>query len=300
MGLVWDYYPEGGGELLTALKLADHADHDGGNIWPSVDRIAKQTRQSERTVQYHLRAMLTNGWLEVVKKGGKGPASTTRYRMTIERVPQWVAARAQVLHPSAAYTPRVQLEAVKGATDDKKGATAIAPESSVEATVSRSNRSEGASPTSAALEAYRAGIKEKYGASYPVSAKARGHLSNVIARVGAAEAILVIAYYFSSQNPFYATRKHSLEILARDCERLYLDLQAAAGGGAPPVKAEVYMVKADGDKPKRLQDYPVGEAVAIAKKAVSEYGGMVRSFQPRYIDVMLGAKRHRFSVEELR
>ena len=81
MGLVWDYYPEGGGELLTALALADHADHEGAGIHPGVSGLAAKTRQSERTVQYHLGQMRRTTWLRPVRywRGGQGRA--TEYRI---------------------------------------------------------------------------------------------------------------------------------------------------------------------------------------------------------------------------
>lgn len=86
MGLVWDYYPEGGGELLTALALADHADHEGSGIHPGVSGLAAKTRQSERTVQYHLGQMRRTTWLQPVRywRGGQGKA--TEYRIN----PGWI------------------------------------------------------------------------------------------------------------------------------------------------------------------------------------------------------------------
>lgn len=88
MGFVWDHYPNGGGELLTALALADHANHDGGDIYPSIERLMRVTRQGRSTVKRHLKKMVGSGWLEVVKRGGTGPGDTTTYRMpvTLERL----------------------------------------------------------------------------------------------------------------------------------------------------------------------------------------------------------------------
>ena len=73
MSLVFDRYPEGGGEMLTALALADHSDDDGKNIYPSIKRIAEKTRQSERTVQRQLRSMEDSGWLILIanENGGR-------------------------------------------------------------------------------------------------------------------------------------------------------------------------------------------------------------------------------------
>lgn len=179
MGLVWDYYPEGGGELLTALKLADHADHNGDRIWPGVQSLALLTRQSGRTVQRHLGAMLANGWLEIVEPGGHGPTDTTRYRIPVDRVPGGVLTRVTKRHPSvekpvdnpvdnlaATNETRVTPETDKGDNGDKKGDTAMSPESSLEATVlnrepARSQKKTALPPGFAASEAVMTWARKK-------------------------------------------------------------------------------------------------------------------------------------------
>ena len=76
VGMVFDHYPNGGSELLLAVKLADNADDFGHNIYPSVATLALQTRQSVRTVQNQLRRMQDMGWLLLVRHsaGGRGLA----------------------------------------------------------------------------------------------------------------------------------------------------------------------------------------------------------------------------------
>lgn len=130
MGLVWDYYPEGGGELLTMLKLADHAEHDGTRIWPSIALTAAMTRQSERTVQRQIQAAIDNGWLVVLEEGGKGPGSTTRYRIPVDQIPNGIGVRVSNCHPS-----RVTPSANKGDKSNIKGDTAMSPEPSLTSTV---------------------------------------------------------------------------------------------------------------------------------------------------------------------
>lgn len=99
MGLVWDHYPNGGGEFLTALCLADHADHDGANIFPAVSRVAKKTQQGHRTVQRHMAIMRASGWLVVVKVSNGAHGQTTIYRIPIECIPLDVVGRVPKLHP---------------------------------------------------------------------------------------------------------------------------------------------------------------------------------------------------------
>lgn len=124
--LIWDYYPNGGGEFLTALCLADHADPEGGSIYPSVSRISTKTQQAERTVQYHMQAMRQSGWLIKVTEGG-GAGNPNEYRIPIELIPKNLSTRVQNLHPlfeAKGCNP----EPKRVQSDPEKGATAIAPE----------------------------------------------------------------------------------------------------------------------------------------------------------------------------
>ena len=61
--VVWARYPDGGGAMLLALALADQATDAGEYIALDVERLAKKTRQTERTVRDQLRAMAEAGWL---------------------------------------------------------------------------------------------------------------------------------------------------------------------------------------------------------------------------------------------
>ncbi len=87
MSLVWDHYPEGGGELLTALAYADHAHDDGSAVRPSVAYIARKTRQSERTVQRYLANMRKSTWLLPVKPANRWRGFATEYRVN----PLWIS-----------------------------------------------------------------------------------------------------------------------------------------------------------------------------------------------------------------
>lgn len=99
--VVWQHYPNGGGEFLTALCLAEHADPDGTNIYPGIRRVAELTQQSERTIQRHIGIMLTIGWLVKTQDGGTAPGVYTAYRMPIEAIPLGVEGRVTKLHPSS-------------------------------------------------------------------------------------------------------------------------------------------------------------------------------------------------------
>jgi hypothetical protein len=79
MGFVWDL------ELQSNLKLvllayADHADHDGGSIYPAVGTVARKTGYSEREVQRLTRELETSGRLV---SDGSGPSGTRRWRIPL-------------------------------------------------------------------------------------------------------------------------------------------------------------------------------------------------------------------------
>lgn len=131
--MVFDRYPNGGGEMLLALALADHAHDDGTHIFPSIARLAEKTRQSERSVQYQLRRMEQSGWLVLVNAGiggrrsGFGEGGRPRqYRIN----PEWMkGAEIAPFAKGAKQAPKgckTTQERVQNGVE--KGATAIAPE----------------------------------------------------------------------------------------------------------------------------------------------------------------------------
>lgn len=313
MGLVWDHYPEGGGELLTALKLADHAEHDGSRIYPGIASLARFTKQSERTVQRHIQIMLASGWLEMVKEGGRGPASTTRYRMPIERIPVG-ASRVTNLHPYTETThrpptdlstePRVTPDADKGDIPDKKGDTAMSPEPSVKQPSKNRTPSDGAKAPSAIAEcwqAYAQAMKGRYGVEPPTSARDNAHLKQIIARVGAEGALQLVRFYVAHNEPFYTTVNHSLSFLVRDCSpKLWTQMSKQSGGREAPAPTKAACsFEYEGGSTKNLNDYPIGDPLAIARRVVGEYGRMVASSRPKNVVVQIGPKAHRYAIAEL-
>lgn len=105
MTAVFDRYPNGGGEMLLALALADHASDDGTRVFPKIASLAEKTRQSNRSVQYQLRRMVESGWLIEVGFNNGGRSTPNEYRISED----WIKG--------AEIAP-----IKKGATDDKKGA----------------------------------------------------------------------------------------------------------------------------------------------------------------------------------
>jgi pyocin large subunit-like protein len=65
-------------DRLVLIVLADHADGDGGNAYPSVQTVADEAKVSPRTVQRSLRVLESEG--HILKRG------VTRKGATIWRV----------------------------------------------------------------------------------------------------------------------------------------------------------------------------------------------------------------------
>lgn len=131
MGMVFDRYPNGGGEMILALALADHSSDQGTGIYPSIASLAEKTRQSVRAVQYQLRGMEQAGWLILVNSGNGGRNQRREYRIS----EAWIkgadfaslkssdSAQEKGAEIAPSKTPeKGAIHDTKGATDDVKGA----------------------------------------------------------------------------------------------------------------------------------------------------------------------------------
>ena len=79
MGWIWDMeLPQD--EKLVALAYADHAHHDGTNIFPAVSSVAKKTGYSPRSVQRITRKLEDRGLLI---SDGEGTSHTRKWRMPV-------------------------------------------------------------------------------------------------------------------------------------------------------------------------------------------------------------------------
>ena len=68
--------------------MADHADHIGGNIRPSVELIAWKSQYNERQVRRIIRDLEAAGILVRESAGTGGRAKATEYRMDFQKLPQ--------------------------------------------------------------------------------------------------------------------------------------------------------------------------------------------------------------------
>jgi hypothetical protein len=79
MGLVWDLDNSviDREEKYVLLAYVDHADHNGYNIFPSIDLICQKTGYKERAAQMITRSLVAKGFLI---PDGKGPKGTNKWK----------------------------------------------------------------------------------------------------------------------------------------------------------------------------------------------------------------------------
>src|SRR6185437_10994767 len=145
MGLVWGIQLDHQ-EQAVMLALADHAQDDGTQIFPSVDRLAWKTGYTRRNVQYVLRRLESKHLIIAVahEHGGRGCA--TEYIMRLDngtaKAPfeskqkgakydksdeERVQSTTNTQKGAKYDTKRVQTEAQRVQTEAQKGATQSAP-----------------------------------------------------------------------------------------------------------------------------------------------------------------------------
>lgn len=75
---VWKHSKHGGTELLVLLAIADNANEEHAEAWPSIAYLAQKTRMTERGVQKVIRRLQQSGELEVLPPKGDRKANTYR------------------------------------------------------------------------------------------------------------------------------------------------------------------------------------------------------------------------------
>lgn len=74
---------------MVLLALADNANDEGTNCYPSVGTIVEKCSMSERTVQGHLQALEETGLIQRKERSGR----STHYTLNVERISELALAR---------------------------------------------------------------------------------------------------------------------------------------------------------------------------------------------------------------
>jgi len=106
IALVLDFAPEhwSTGTRMVAIALADYANTDTGEAWPSVRNLARRSGLSPRQVQRHLRVIEADGW---IRRGNNKPG---RPGTTL-----WI------------WNKRIRLPPLRGDTSVTGGVTSVSP-----------------------------------------------------------------------------------------------------------------------------------------------------------------------------
>lgn len=83
----------------VAVALADHANDDGGEVFPSVKKLASKVEISERSVQRALRKLELMGVILVVSRGGAGPKDTREWCFNLHLIRDVAYGNAQFTMP---------------------------------------------------------------------------------------------------------------------------------------------------------------------------------------------------------
>lgn len=70
MNAVWANAEVSGSELLILLAMADFSNDDGGDIFPSMQTLARKARLSEPQARRVVQNLVKKGYIEIVELGG--------------------------------------------------------------------------------------------------------------------------------------------------------------------------------------------------------------------------------------
>ena len=104
MVAVLDRGPSDLAEMAVLLAIADSADRDTGEAWPSQRTIARRARQSDRNVRNVLDRLRAGGWLTwEARKRDNGSQASNVYSLNLEQLGE--APRGATTPPERASTP---------------------------------------------------------------------------------------------------------------------------------------------------------------------------------------------------
>lgn len=119
MSLVWEMNLPTSAKMVL-LVIADHADDQGGNAWPSISTIARKASVSDRQAQRLVQSLVKSGLVVVEGQAGgtremRDDRRPNRYTLTIDGV-----------------TPMSPGGVVRGDIGDAHGVTPMSPKPSLE------------------------------------------------------------------------------------------------------------------------------------------------------------------------
>jgi DnaD/phage-associated family protein len=137
MSMVWEHSKHDGSKLLVLLALADHA-NDDGVCWPSIPRLAKRARISERQVKRIVQDLADSGDLEIVSRGD-GRGHSTIYKLKGDTIMSPFSDKNSDIAMSpfndTDISGKGDILSIKGDIQGIKGDIAMSPEPPIEPSI---------------------------------------------------------------------------------------------------------------------------------------------------------------------
>lgn len=282
---------------LLLFVLANQAGREGDGLFPSVAWMAARTGLSDRTVQRLLGQFEDDGLIRRKRRYRQEDGARTSDEMQLVLSTQYALELPTT--PSDTETPPG--DTMSPPPGDTQGGRGVTPCHPIPKSIPKRKTLEGdklPSPFTMAFDIYSKGIKARYGADYPRSAKAMGILSQISQRVGITELPKVVHAYLATKDPYHIKTKHRMELMLKDCEILLVEANAVHGTAAAPTVAKVSMAWGSGTT-FPLEDVLPGDPLAIAKQAARKNSISITKRRPDYIDVVIGQQRSRFNIREI-
>ncbi|ONI89956.1 hypothetical protein ALI22I_13600 [Saccharothrix sp. ALI-22-I] len=118
MTWVWEHAEVAGTDLLLLLAIADAADDQGRNAWPSVADLSRKTRLDERTVQRRLKRLHSQGHITIEPGGGR---RRNRYTIPMAAAPRITAGTTPTGPPQCAGRPPNNTSCLSSRSDAATG-----------------------------------------------------------------------------------------------------------------------------------------------------------------------------------
>jgi hypothetical protein len=81
---VWDHSAASGTDMVVLQFIANCANEEGENAWPSIETLAKKARVGVRAVQRSIKFLIKLGELEAEKNGGRNGTYMFRLPMNVK------------------------------------------------------------------------------------------------------------------------------------------------------------------------------------------------------------------------
>lgn len=163
MADVWDFGPDDSVDCFTLVCLASHANDEGASCHPSVSRVARMTRRSERTIERSIQELEKTGWIAVKRGVGRGQFNSYTINVARLKERQRVALSSDKTRQGVALSENKKATPMttKGDTVTRKGDSHDTPIEETSRNVTEGGTAPESFPEGLSELSYAAGIMER-------------------------------------------------------------------------------------------------------------------------------------------